>query len=164
VGRLYVGLIGLTFVFATSMAFATLAVDDLAWWPGAVAGGIMLLFLAGSGAVIPGPLRAFSGARRKTARAAVMMFSSLWGLCFFVMALITWILGKRALPVHTGSGNPYLTLGLLIFLGLVGVGISGFLSMAAYFVYVRNQSLVVPSRIEAKLEEARRREAILGHG
>lgn len=162
-GRLYTGLIGLTFVFAASMAFAALAVYDLEWWPGAVAGGVMLVFLAASGAVIPGPLRAFSGGQRKTARAAVIMFGSLWGLCFFLMALVTWALGKRALPVHVGSGNPYLTLGLLIFLGLVGAGISGFLAMTAYFVYVRNQSVVVPSRLRASLEEARRRETLLGH-
>lgn len=161
--RLYVALIGLTFVFAAAMSFATLAVYDLTWWPGAVAGGIMLVFLAASRAVIPGPLRTLSGGYRKTARAAVVLFSSIWGLEFFTMALITWSLGKRALPLSVGAGNGYLTLGLLIFLGLAGMGITGVLAMTAYFLYVRNQSIVAPSRLGERIREGEHGEAILGH-
>ena len=161
-GRLYGALVGLTFLFATSMSFAALAVYDLTWWPGAVAGGVLVVFLAVSGAVIPGPLRALSGARRKTALAAVVMFSALWGALFFVMALITWILGKQALPVSTGSGNGYLTLGLLIFLGLVGLGIGGVVATTAYFVAVRNDTIVAPSRLEERLHDADRGAAVAG--
>jgi len=151
VGKLYVNLIGLTLVFACSMCFATLAVYDDTWWPGVVAAGVLLVFGAIAGAVIPGPLRSLSGGYRRTARAAVIMFSSWWGLCFFVMAMITWILGKRVV----GPNNAYLTLGLLIFLGLAGAGIQGVLAMTAWFVHVRNEAIVVPTRLRARLREAR---------
>lgn len=150
---LYLTLIGLTLVFACAMCFATLAVYTDTWWPGVVAGGILLVFLAIAGAVIPGPLRSLSGGYRRTARTAVVAASSWWGLEFFVMALITWILGKRSV----GANDAYLTLGLLIFLGLVGMGIQGVLAMTAWFVLVRNESIVVPAR-RARLE----REARLG--
>lgn len=145
--QLYVGLVGLTLVFACSMSFATLAVYDDTWWPGAVAGGILVVFLGVAGLVIPGPLRSFTGGYRRTARAAVIMCSSWWGLCFFTMALITWILGKRVI----GPNNAYLTLGLLLFLGLAGAGIQGALATTGWFVHVRNQAIVVPSRMKARL-------------
>ncbi len=148
---LYLTLIGLTLVFAFSMSFATLAVYTDTWWPGAVAGGVFAVFLAIGGALIPGPLRSLSGGYRRTARTAVVMFSSWWGLEFFIMALVTWILGKRSI----GPNNAYLTLGLLIFLGLVGMGIQGVLAMTAWFVHVRNESIVVPARRE-RLERVAR--------
>jgi hypothetical protein len=154
VRTLYLTLVGLTLVFACAMSFATLAVYTDTWWPGAVAGGILLLFLAVSGAVIPGPLRSLSGGYRKTAQSAVIAASSWWGLEFFIMAMVTWILGKRSV----GDNNAYLTLGLLIFLGLAGMGIQGVLATTAWFVHVRNQWIVVPAR-RARLE----REARLGH-
>ena len=139
---LYLTLIGLTLVFACAMCFATLAVYTDSWWPGVVAGGILLVFLAIGGAVIPGPLRSLHGGYRRTARTAVVAASSWWGLEFFVMALVTWTLGRRAV----GQNNAYLTLGLLIFLGLAGMGIQGVLAMTAWFVHVRNESIVVPAR------------------
>lgn len=148
---LYLTLIGLTLVFACSMSFATLGVYTDTWWPAIVAGALLLVFLAIGGAVIPGPLRSLSGGYRRTARAAVIMFSSWWGLEFFIMALITWILGKRTV----GPSNGYLTLGLLIFLGLAGMGIQGVIATTAWFVHVRNQAIVVPSRRERLEREAR---------
>lgn len=149
--RLYLTLIGLTLVFACSMSFATLGVYLDTWWPAAVAGGTFLTFVAIAGGVIPGPLRSLSGGYRRTARAAVVMFSSWWGLEFFVMAMITWALGKRMV----GPNNAYLTLGLLVFLGLAGMGIQGVVAMTAWFVHVRNQAIVVPARLEAREREAR---------
>lgn len=151
VRTLYVTLVGLTLLFACAMSFGTLAVYDDTWWPGVVAGGVLLLFLAIAGAVIPRSLRALSGGYRRTARAAVIMFSSWWGLAFFMMALITWVLGKRAI----GPNNAYLTLGLLIFLGLAGMGIQGVIAMTAWFVHVRNQAIVVPERLERRMEAER---------
>lgn len=148
---LYLTLIGLTILFACSMSFATLAVYTDTWWPGVVAGGVLVVFLAISGAVIPGPIRSLSGGYRRTARAAVVMFSSWWGLEFFIMALVTWILGKH----FVGNNNAYLTLGLLIFLGLAGMGIQGAIAMTAWFVHVRNQAIVVPARRERLARDAR---------
>jgi len=151
VRTLYLTLIGLTLVFACAMSFATLAVYTDTWWPGVVAGGVMLVFLAIGGAVIPGPLRSLSGGQRRTARTAVVMFSSWWGLEFFIMALVTWILGEQSVRAN----NAYLTLGLLIFLGLAGMGIQGVIAMTAWFVHVRNQEIVVPARRERLEREAR---------
>ncbi len=148
---LYVALIGLTVVFACAMCFATLAVYTDTWWPGVVAGAILVVFLAIAGAVIPGPLRSLTGGYRRTARTAVVAASSWWGLELFIMAMITWILGKRSV----GPNNAYLTLGLLIFLGLVGMGIQGVLAMTAWFVHVRNESIVVPERRERLEREER---------
>lgn len=158
-GKLYWGLIGLVIVFAASMSFATLAVYDLQWWPGAVAGGIFVVFVALGGLVVPGSLRSLSGGRLRTAKAAVQWFGSMFGLEFFIMAIITWALAKRTV----GSSNGYTVLGLLIFLGLVGVGIQGVLAMSAWFVHVRNQAIVVPAR-EATLESGRGPGLSVGHG
>ena len=148
---LYGTLIGLTVVFACAMCFATLAVHTDIWWPGVVAGAILVVFLAIGGVVIPGPLRSLTGGYRRTARTAVVAASSWWGLEFFIMAMITWIIGKRSV----GPNNAYLTLGLLIFLGLVGMGIQGVLAMTAWFVHVRNESIVVPARRERIEREER---------
>ncbi len=143
---LYLTLIGMTLLFAGAMSFASLSVYTDTWWPGVVAGGLLFVFLA-VGRVIPATTRSLSDPYRRTARAAVIMSSSWWGLELFVMALITWILGKRSV----GPNNAYLTLGLLIFLGLVGIGIPGAIAMTAWFVHVRNRLIVVPAR-RARLE------------
>ncbi len=144
---LYLALIALTLVFACAMCFATLAVHTDTWWPGVVAGAILVVFLAIGAATIPGPLRSLEGGYRRTARTAVVAASSWWGLELFIMAVVTWIIGKRSV----GPNNAYLTLGLLIFLGLAGMGIQGVLAMTAWFVHVRNESIVVPER-RARLE------------
>ncbi|MDA8312665.1 MAG: hypothetical protein M0Z46_19070 [Actinomycetota bacterium] len=148
---LYLTLIGLTLLFACAMSFAVLGVYTDTWWPAVVAGGLLVVSLAIGGAVFPRCFRSLSGGYRRTARAAVIMSSSWWGLAFFMMALINWILGKRVV----GPNNAYLTLGLLIFLGFVGMGIQGVLAMTAWFVHVRNQSIVVPARRERLEREAR---------
>lgn len=148
---LYLTLIGLTLVFACAMCFATLAVHTDTWWPGVVAGGVLAVFLAVSGAVIPRQLRSLSGGFRRTARTAVVAASSWWGLELFIMAVITWAIGKRSV----GPNNAYLTLGLLIFLGFVGMGIQGVLAMTAWFVHVRNESIVVPARRARREREQR---------
>ncbi|MGH9304076.1 MAG: hypothetical protein ACRDZ5_06645, partial [Acidimicrobiales bacterium] len=77
----------------------------------------------------------------------------------FIMAIITWTLGKRSV----GPSNGYTVLGLLILLGLVGVGIQGVLAMAGWFVHVRNQAIVVPAR-EAARESGRGPGLAVGHG
>lgn len=151
--KLYTSLFALVVLFACAMSFATLAVHADEWWPGAVAGGLLVVFAALGGLLIPGSIRSLSGGRLRTGRAAVQLFGSVCGLLFFMMAIITWALGKRAV----GPDNGYLVLGLLIFLGLAGIGIQGVLAMVAWFVNVRNESIVVPAR-----EERRRREAVTG--
>lgn len=149
-GRLYAALFGLTLVVSASMAFAVLAVYELTWWPGVVAAALLALVALVGGGTIPRALRPLAGGLRRTARAAVVMASSLWGLELFAMALITWGLGKRVLSPAVGAGSPYLTLGLFIFLAFAGAGIGGLLATIAYFVHVRNEELVVPARLEAQ--------------
>ena len=146
-GKLYGWLTALVLVFAVSMTFATWSVHALSWWQGVVAGIAFLVFLAGA-AVLPGPLRALSGARLKVAKVLLQAFGSVCGLLFFTMALVTWILGKRSV----GSNNAYQVLGLLIFLGLLGVGAQGAVFMLGRFVFVRNRELVVP-RMAAQAHE-----------
>ena len=143
---LYLTLIGMTLLFACAMSFATLAVYTDTWWPGVVAGVLLVVFLA-LGPVAPASMRSLSDPYRRTGRSALIAAGSWWGLLFFVMALITWILGKRSV----GPNNAYLTLGLLIFLGLVGIGIPGAIGTTAWFVHVRNRLIVVPAR-RARLE------------
>ncbi|MGH9082033.1 MAG: hypothetical protein ACRDY3_04615 [Acidimicrobiales bacterium] len=155
-GKLYGSLTVLALLFSASMSFATLSVYTLAWWPGAVAGGLFVVFAALGGVVVPGPLRSLSGARLKAAKALLQAFGAFCGAELFTMALITWTLGKR----HIAPNDAYDTLGLLIFLGLLGVGIQGAVAMASRFFYVRNQQIVVP-RLEAA---AQRHEHAAGHG
>lgn len=153
--KLYASLFWLTLLFAAAMSFATLAVYDDQWWPGVVAGGFLVVFAGLGGVLVPGVTRSLSGGRLRTARAALQLFGSLCGLQFFTMALITWILGKRVV----GPNNAYLTLGLLLFLGLIGIGIQGVLAMVGYFVYVRNEAIVAPTR-----QAERERWAASDHG
>jgi len=54
------------------------------------------------------------------------------------MALVSWVVGNRTLY----ENNAYQVLGLLIFLGLLGVGVQGVLVTAARFVYIRNRTWV----------------------
>lgn len=146
-GKLYGWLAALVVVFAVSMALATWSVYAQSWPLGVAAGLAFLLFLAGAG-VIPGPLRTLSGARLKVAKALLQAFGALCGALFLTMALVTWILGKRSI----GHNNAYDTLGLLIFLGLLGIGIQGAIFMIGRFLYVRNRELVVP-RLQAEAHE-----------
>lgn len=148
-GKLYGWLVALLLVFSLSMALGTWSVYSLSWEPGAAAGVVFVIFLAGAG-VIPGPLRALSGPRQKTGKALVQAFGAVLAGEFFVMALVTWILGKR----EVGINNAYETLGLLIFLGLLGVGIQGALFMVGRFLYVRNREVVLPRLRAAARERA----------
>jgi hypothetical protein len=149
VGKLYGLVTGMVLVFAAAMSFATLAVYIDDWWPGLVAGGLLMGF-AVAGGLIPPMLRSLEEREVRAAKALLQLFGSLCGLLLFTMALISWILGKRY--IHASSG--YTTLGLLIFLGFAGVGLQGALAMAGYFTYVRNETLVAPSRLDRHPELA----------
>ena len=145
-GKVYGAVFFLVLELACSMSFVTLAVYDDQWYWGAVGGVLFLLFVALAGTIVPRTMRSLSGGRLRTARAALQLLGSVCGLELFIMALVTWALGRR----HLAPSNAYEVLGLLIFLGLAGVGIQGVLAMTAYFVDVRNRSIVAPSRLEAR--------------
>jgi hypothetical protein len=153
---LYGGLIAMMLVFAAAMSFATNAVYQDQWSWGFFSAGTLMLFGAFGGIFVPGCLRSLSGGELRTAKAFLQLFGAILGLLFFIMALISWILGKR----YIGASSAYTTLGLLIFLGFAGIGLQGALAMAGYFTHVRNSALVIPARQEKLAHGA----ADNGHG
>lgn len=150
VAKLYGGLTAMALVFAAAMSFMTLSVYELAWWWGVVGGGLLVVFAGMGGAVVPGSLHSLTGGSLRTAKAFLQLFGSICGLMFFMMATISWALGKR----YVGSSSGYTTLGIFVFLGLAGVGIQGALAMVGYFAHVRNQAIVAPRRAEAAARHA----------
>lgn len=141
-GRLYNSLFVLLLVFSAAMSFVTLGVYASQWWWSVIGVGILVVFVALGGLLVPPAQKAIPPAQRSTASAALQAFGAFCGLELFVMAIVCWCIGNRTLH----DNNAYQALGLLIFLGLVGVGIQGALATIARFVYVRNQA-----RVEAGL-------------
>lgn len=139
-GKLYGWLLVLVLVLSVSLALAADSVYALSWPPGVAAGVLFVVFAGAAGAVVPGTLRTLSGPERKVGLALAQAFGA-WSMAeFLTMALITWILGKR----HIANNNAYDTLGLLIFLALLGVGAMGAVFAVVRFLYVRNHELVLP--------------------
>lgn len=146
--KLYVSLLSLALLFSAGMSFVTLGVYQLQWWWAVVGVGLVVVLVALGGLLVPPTLKSLAGGQLATAKAAVQAFGAFCGAEFFTMAVITWALGNRTATLHTN--NAYQTLGLLIFLGLIGVGIMGALAMLARFLYVRNRTIVVPRREVAR--------------
>jgi hypothetical protein len=140
VGKLYGWLFVLELVLSASLALASWSVYAVSWPPGAAAGVLFLVFAGATGTLLPAMLQALSGPRRKVGQALAQAFGA-WSMGeFLTMALITWILGKR----HIAHNNAYDTLGLLIFLALMGVGATGAVFAVGRFFFVRNRELVLP--------------------
>lgn len=137
-GRLYNSLLVLLVVFSAAMSFVALGVYASQWWWSVVGIGILLVFAALGGLLVPPARKALAPEQRKTASAALQAFGALCGAEFFVMAIVSWCIGNRTLY----DNNAYQALGLVLFLGLVGIGIQGAIGAAARFVYVRNRALV----------------------
>ena len=139
---LYGALAAMFVLFAAAMSFATLSVYELQWWWALVAVGILTLMAGVGGVFVPATIKSLHGGELAAGKAALQAFGATCGALFFTMALITWTLGKRDLAPN----NAYDTLGLLIFLGFVGVGLQGAMAMISYFLYVRNHKVVAPAR------------------
>ncbi len=138
--RLYQSSVTMILLFSVSMSFATLAVYDLDWIYGVVAGACFVLFAAGMGASFPPAMKCMEAPEKKTASALMQVVGSFCGAEFFTMGMISWARAKHLIAHNT----LYTVLGVLLFLGLVGVGIQGALAMAARFVFIRNKELVAP--------------------
>lgn len=136
-GRLYASLTVLVLLFSAAMSFITLGVHQYQWWWSVVGVGILLVFVAAGGVLVPRARRAVPERDAKTAAALLQAFGALLATEFFIMALITWAIGNRSLS----DNNAYQTLGLLIFLGLLGLGAQGLVATTARFVYVRNRTI-----------------------
>lgn len=137
-GRLYNSLFVLLVVFSTAMSFVTLGVYVSQWWWSVVGVGILVVLAGLGGALVPPARKALAPEQAKTAAAALQAFGALCGLEVFIMAIVCWCVGNRTLDAN----NAYQALGLLLFLGLVGVGIQGAIGASARFVYVRNRARV----------------------
>lgn len=143
--RLYVTLFALLLVFSTAMSLVADGVYSLTWGP-AIAGIVVLFVFAGlGGLVVPPARRTETAGQKKTATAALQAFGALCGAEFFTMALVSWIIGNRTLYLN----NAYQALGLVIFLGLLGVGVQGGIAAVGWFLYVRNAA-----RMEGKEQAA----------
>lgn len=137
VARLTLSLSGLLVVFAAAMSFVTYGVYVDIWWWSVVGVGVVAAFAALGGLLVPRSLVRLTGARQRTARAVLGVFGSLYASAFFIMALITWTLGSRTPALHASNG--YQVLGLLIFLGLIGIGIMGPVAAVGGLLWVTNR-------------------------
>jgi hypothetical protein len=138
VGRLYNSLFLLLLVFSTAMSFVTLGVYASQWWWSVIGVGVLVVFVALGGLLVPPARKAVAPEQRKTASAALQSFGAVCGLEFFVMAIVCWTIGNRTLYAN----NAYQALGLLLFLGLVGIGIGGAIGATVWFVYVRDRARI----------------------
>lgn len=137
-GRLYGSLFVLLMVFSTGLAFISDGVYAGLWWVSVIGVGILVVFAGLGGALVPPARKALPADQSKTAMALLGAFGAVLGAEFFTMALFCWIIGNRTLA----GNNAYQALGLLIFLGLLGVGIQGAIGAIGWFAYVYNRSRV----------------------
>jgi len=137
--RLYAAITTLVIVWSISMGlFAVSAYEDD--WTWAIGGAAALVAFAGLGGLL------MPAARSKAAKEDKR--GTFWLTQFFgasvttellLAALVAWIMGNRT---H-GAGNAYQTLGLLIFLGLLGVG-QGVPATLVFFLAKRSHSDAAP--------------------
>jgi len=137
-GRLYGSLFVLVLFFSAAMSFVTLGVHASQWWWSVIGVGILLVFAVLGGLLVPASRRAVAAADEKTAAALLQAFGALCVTEFLTMGLITWAIGNRSLS----GNNAYQVLGLLIFLGLLGLGAQGVVATVSRFVYIRNRTIV----------------------
>jgi hypothetical protein len=137
-GRLFGSLFVLLLVFSTAVSFISDGVYADLWWVSVIGVGILVVFAGLGGALVPPARKALAAEETKSGTALQGAFGALLGAEFFTMALFCWIIGNRTLSAN----NAYQALGLLIFLGLIGVGIQGALGAISWYVYVHNRSRV----------------------
>jgi len=130
-GRLAWRLAVLFLVFSTSMSFITLGVYSLTWYWSVVGVGILVVFAALGGLLVPSAQRMLPERQKKAASSLLQVFGALLATEFLTMALITWIKGNQTLA----HNNWYQVLGLLIFLALLGAGAQGVVLTIARFSY-----------------------------
>ena len=128
-GRLYGALFVLVLVFATSMSFLTFGAYSADWVWAAVGAGILLVFVALGGLLVPPSRRQIALRWQPSVSALLQCFGALCTTLFLTGALVSWIMGNRTLS----SNNAYEVLGLLIFLGLLGVVSQGLPVMIVRF-------------------------------
>jgi hypothetical protein len=148
VGKLYASLAVLVVVFSAAMSFITLGVHGLTWWWSVIGVGILVVFLALGGLLVPSARKGVAEEDTKTANAVMQLFGAFLTTEFLVMALICWCIGNRSL----NGNNAYQVLGLLIFLALLGAGAQGVVVTVARWLYFRNE--VVAAHRAARAAQA----------
>ena len=133
VRRLYGALVVLGLLFSVTISLLTAGIYTLDWVWAAVGGGTGAIFLAAGGALVPPARKAVPGGWEKIASALLQFFGAFCTAEVLIMALIGWVVGNRS--YHGSLG--YQVLGLLIFLGLLGIGVQGLLGTLGRFLYLR---------------------------
>ncbi len=149
-GKLYSALAVLVLVFSAAMSFVTLGVHSLTWWWSVIGVGILVVFAGLGGLLVPSARKGIEEADKKTANAIMQLFGAFLTTEFLVMALICWCLGNRTL----NGNNAYQTLGLLIFLALLGAGAQGVVVTFARWLYFRNETVVARRQVRLAQEPA----------
>lgn len=133
-GRLVARLFVLLVLFTLSMALVATGIFAATWWLWVIGLGVLVVFVALGGLLVPSAQRQMPHDRIKSAAALLQAFGSVCAAELLGMGLVTWCYGNRSL-----SGNDaYQALGLIIFLGLLGVGVQGTIATIARFTYVYN--------------------------
>jgi peptidoglycan/LPS O-acetylase OafA/YrhL len=120
-GRLAGALTALLLVFATAMSFIALGVYNLQWQWSVLGIAIFVIFVILGGLLVPASRHAVTEEDKKVEMAMLQLFGALCVTLFLTMALVTWALGNRTYP----DNNAYQTLGLLLFLAYLAIGIPG---------------------------------------
>lgn len=138
-GRLAERLFLMLVVFSAAMALIPFGIFSGLWGWSVVGAALVVVFLGLGGVLVPRARRHVPEHRTKEAGALVQVFGSLCAAQFFVMGLVCWDYGNR---YHSGNDG-YEALGLIIFLGLLAVGVQGVVATFARLAYVWDRS---PSR------------------
>jgi hypothetical protein len=137
-GRLSIRLFVLFLVFSAFVSLVPYGLYSGSWGWSIVGAGILLAFIVLGGLLVPPVQKTMSSDEKKIASALLQSFGAFCGLEFLIMALLLWIYGNRSYA----DSNGYLTVGLLIFLALLGVGIMGALGAFVRFFYVYNLAAI----------------------
>lgn len=137
-GSLSARLFGLFLVFSLAMALVPYGLYSGTWGWSVAGAGLLLLFVVLGGLLVPRALKAAGPERRKLANALLQFFGAFLVLEFLIMGFMMWIYGNRTFP----DNSAYQTLGLILFLGLLGVGIMGALATFIYLFYVYNTGAI----------------------
>ena len=125
-------------VFAASMSFISLGVYNLQWGWALVGVGILVVFVAIGGVLVPSARAAIPDEDKNTANWLLQFFGATCATLFFIMAMVSWVVGNRTLS----SNNWYQVLGLLIFLGLAGLGIMGMAATGFMLAVTANKQII----------------------
>lgn len=144
-GSLSARLFGLLLVFSLAMALVPYGLYSGTWGWSIAGAGLLVLFVAMAGLLVPHAIRAAGPERRKLVNALLQFFGAFLLLEFLIMGFMMWIYGNRTFP----DNSAYQALGLILFLGLLGVGIMAVLATFTYLFYVYNTGAIERRRAHA---------------